>query len=88
MRPIYNGLKQIAETLFSQSGTTFEQACLVEYPRKGLWSVAFVATDVHGEIPGTHRRARPRQRLPPDDPEPDLRLPALRAARATSSRST
>jgi uncharacterized membrane protein len=51
VRSIYNGLKQIVETLFAQSGTSFKQACLVEYPRKGLWAVAFVATDTQGEIP-------------------------------------
>ena len=52
VRSIYNGLKQIVETIFNQSGTSFQQACLVEYPRKGLWAVAFVATDTRGEIPG------------------------------------
>ena len=52
VRSIYNGLKQIFETLFSQSNTAFQQACLVEYPRKGLWAVAFVATTTRGEIPG------------------------------------
>jgi uncharacterized membrane protein len=51
VRSVYNGLKQIVETLFNQSGTTFRQACLVEYPRKGLWAVAFVAADTRGEIP-------------------------------------
>ena len=50
VRPIYNGLKQIAETLFTDSGNTFERACLVEYPRKGVWSVAFMSTRVHREI--------------------------------------
>ena len=50
VRPIYNGLKQIAETLFTQSGNTFQQACLVEYPRKGAWSVAFMSSRVHREI--------------------------------------
>jgi uncharacterized membrane protein len=50
VRPIYNGLKQIAETLFSQTGTTFEGACLVEYPRKGVWSVAFLSSRVRDEI--------------------------------------
>ena len=50
VRPIYNGLKQIAETLFTSSGNTFQQACLVEYPRKGTWSVAFMSTGVHREI--------------------------------------
>jgi uncharacterized membrane protein len=51
VRSLYNGLKQIVETIFNQSGTSFQQACLVEYPRKGLWAVAFVATDTRGEIP-------------------------------------
>jgi uncharacterized membrane protein len=50
VRPIYNGLKQIAETIFTDSGNTFERACLVEYPRKGVWSVAFMSTRVHREI--------------------------------------
>ena len=50
VRPIYNGLKQIAETLFTDSGNTFERPCLVEYPRKGTWSVAFMSTRVHREI--------------------------------------
>ena len=35
VRSIYNGLKQIVETIFSQSNTSFQQACLVEYPRRG-----------------------------------------------------
>ncbi|HEU0221416.1 MAG TPA: DUF502 domain-containing protein [Paracoccaceae bacterium] len=50
VRSIYNALKQIVETVLSQSATSFKQACLVEYPRKGLWAVAFVATDTRGEI--------------------------------------
>lgn len=50
VRPIYNGLKQIAETIFTDSGNTFERPCLVEYPRKGCWSVAFMSTRVHREI--------------------------------------
>ena len=51
VRSIYNGLKQIFETMLSQTGTSFQQACLVEYPRRGIWSVAFIATDTKGEIP-------------------------------------
>ena len=57
VRPIYNGLKQIAETLFTDSGNSFERACLVEYPRKGTWSVAFMSTRVHREIAERDRRA-------------------------------
>lgn len=51
VRSIYNALKQIVETMLSQSGTSFQQACLIEYPRKGLWAVAFVSTQTRGELP-------------------------------------
>ena len=50
VRSIYNGIKQIAETVFSQSNNSFERACLVEYPRKGIWAVAFVSTKTNGEV--------------------------------------
>ena len=49
-RSIYNALKQIAETVFTKSDQTFKSACLVEYPRKGIWVVAFVSTITKGEI--------------------------------------
>lgn len=51
IRSIYNALKQIAETLFNKQNTAFQQACLIEYPRKGLWSLAFVAASTRGEVP-------------------------------------
>ncbi len=50
VRSIYNGLKQIAETVFSQSESSFDRACLVEYPRRGLWAIGFVSTAAKGEI--------------------------------------
>ncbi len=51
VRSLYNGIKQIAETVFSQSGETkFDTACLVEYPRKGIWAIAFISTRAKGEI--------------------------------------
>jgi uncharacterized membrane protein len=50
VRSIYNSLKQIAETVFAQSDTSFDKACLVEYPRKGIWAIAFIATSAKGEI--------------------------------------
>ena len=49
-RSIYNALKQIAETVFTKSDQTFKSACLVEYPRRGIWVVAFVSTITRGEI--------------------------------------
>ncbi|WP_118132654.1 DUF502 domain-containing protein [Oceanicella sp. SM1341] len=51
VRSVYNALKQIVETIFSQSEQSFKQACLIEYPRKGVWSVAFISTETRGEIP-------------------------------------
>lgn len=51
VRSVYNGLKQIVETMLSQSGTSFQEACLIEYPRRGLWAVAFISTATKGEIP-------------------------------------
>lgn len=50
VRSVYNGLKQIAETVFSQRENSFEKACLVEYPRKGIWAVAFISTTAKAEI--------------------------------------
>lgn len=50
VRSIYNGLKQIAETVFAQGEGKFDKACLVEYPRKGMWGVGFVSTAAKGEI--------------------------------------
>ena len=50
VRSVYNGLKQIAETVFAQSETSFDKACLVEYPRKGIWAIAFMSTSAKGEI--------------------------------------
>lgn len=50
VRSVYTGIKQIAETVFSEGSQAFERAALVEYPRKGLWGVGFVARPARGEI--------------------------------------
>ena len=50
VRSVYKGLKQIAETVFAQSDSSFDKACLVEYPRKGIWAIAFISTSAKGEI--------------------------------------
>lgn len=50
VRSIYNAVKQIAETIFAQQETSFDKACLVEYPRKGLWAIAFISTSAKGEV--------------------------------------
>ena len=50
VRSVYNAVKQIAETVFSQRETSFDRACLVEYPRRGIWAIAFISINAKGEI--------------------------------------
>jgi uncharacterized membrane protein len=48
VRSIYGSAKQIFETVFSEKGTSFRFVCLVEWPRKDIWSLAFVSREVDG----------------------------------------
>ena len=50
VRSIYGGVKQIAETVFAQSEANFDTACLIEYPRRGIWAIGFVSTATKGEV--------------------------------------
>jgi uncharacterized membrane protein len=50
VRGIYGSLKQIFETVLSNKGDMFRQVGLVEYPRKGVWSLVFVASEKETEI--------------------------------------
>lgn len=50
VRSIYSGAKQLAETVFAQSERSFERACLIQYPRKGIWAIGFVSTEAKGEV--------------------------------------
>lgn len=50
VRSIYSGVKQIAETVFAQTDRSFERACLIQYPRKGIWAIGFVSTQAKGEV--------------------------------------
>jgi len=49
VRTIYTGVKQILETVFSSSDQSFRKVLLVEYPRKGLWTLAFQSGTTIGE---------------------------------------
>ncbi len=42
VRSIYSGVKQVMETMFSDSGKSFRSVVLIEYPRKGIWTLAFL----------------------------------------------
>ncbi|MCP4284159.1 MAG: DUF502 domain-containing protein [Gammaproteobacteria bacterium] len=47
VRSIYSGAKQLAETVFSEKGKSFRKVLLIEFPRRGLWTVAFqTGTDI------------------------------------------
>ncbi|CAC9981018.1 Uncharacterized membrane anchored protein Mext_4159 [uncultured Gammaproteobacteria bacterium] len=49
-RGIYNALKQLSDTVFNPSGKSFKKALLIQYPRKGLWTIAFQTSDYQGEV--------------------------------------
>ncbi len=50
VRGVYGALKQIFETVLSQSQTSFQKVGIIEYPRRGLYSIVFVSTETTGEI--------------------------------------
>ncbi|MGY6707546.1 MAG: DUF502 domain-containing protein [Rhizobiaceae bacterium] len=50
VRSIYNGLKQILETVLSDKSNTFQKVGLIEYPRRGLYAIVFMATETGGEV--------------------------------------
>lgn len=50
VRTLYNGLKQIVETIANKRERNFDKACLIEYPRRGTYAVAFVSSTAKGEI--------------------------------------
>ena len=60
VRTIYSGIKQISETVFAQSERSFEKACLIQYPRKGIWAIGFVSTEAKGEV---YKQINPNNKL-------------------------
>nr|WP_170610807.1 DUF502 domain-containing protein [uncultured Ruegeria sp.] len=50
VRSVYSGIKQISETVFAQTDRSFEKACLIQYPRRGIWAIGFVSTTAKGEV--------------------------------------
>lgn len=49
VKSIYSSVKQVSDTLFSSSGNAFREAVLVQYPRQGSWTIAFVTGKPGGE---------------------------------------
>jgi uncharacterized membrane protein len=50
VRPIYKTMKQIFETLFSKTSSSFRKVALVEFPIPGTWSMVFVSQPPGGEV--------------------------------------
>ncbi|MGI9401381.1 MAG: DUF502 domain-containing protein [Rhizobiaceae bacterium] len=50
VRNIYSGLKQIFQTVLSGQTGSFTRVGILEYPRKGLFAIVFIATDTRGEV--------------------------------------
>ena len=50
---IYGGVKQVSDTLFSPGGQAFRKALLVQYPRHGSWTIAFMTGQPGGDV-ATH----------------------------------
>jgi uncharacterized membrane protein len=47
---IYSSVKQVSDTLFSSSGNAFRKAVLVQYPRSGCWTIAFLTGTPGGDV--------------------------------------
>lgn len=45
VRSIYSGVKQVVETMFSGNGKSFSKVVMIEYPRRGIWTLAFLTGD-------------------------------------------
>ena len=58
VKSIYSSVKQVSDTLFSSSGNAFREAVLVQYPRQGSWTIAFVTGRPQGEV-ASHLGASP-----------------------------
>ena len=50
IRAVYGALKKIFETVLAQSSKSFREVVLVEYPRRGIWAIAFVTGHTEGEV--------------------------------------
>ncbi|CAG0982268.1 hypothetical protein MTYP_01827 [Methylophilaceae bacterium] len=50
VKSIYYSVKQVSDTLFSDTGTAFRKALLVQYPRQGSWTIAFMTGTPGGDV--------------------------------------
>jgi uncharacterized membrane protein len=50
VRSIYSSVKQVSDTLFSDSGNAFRKAVLIQWPREQVWTIAFVTGTPGGDV--------------------------------------
>ena len=50
VKSIYWGIKQVSDTIFSSQGDAFRKALLVQYPREGAWTIAFMTGQPGGDV--------------------------------------
>ena len=69
VKSIYSSVKQVSDTLFSDSGNAFRKAVLVQYPREGSWTIAFI-TGVPGVDVSSHLQGEYVSIYVPTTPNP------------------
>ena len=50
VRSVYSAVKQLVETMFADNGKSFRKVVLVEFPRRGLWTLAFLTSEEQGTV--------------------------------------
>jgi uncharacterized membrane protein len=69
IRNIYGAIKQIFETIAASQSSAFREAVMLEYPRKGVYSIGFVTGRTEGEVQG-HTKAETINVFVPTTPNP------------------
>lgn len=69
VKSVYSSVKQVSDTLFSDSGNAFRKAVLVQYPRAGSWTIAFVTGTPGGDV-GNHLKGEYVSIYVPTTPNP------------------
>ena len=69
VKSIYSGVKQVSDTLFSPGGEAFRRALLVQYPREGSWTIAFLTGQPGGDV-ANHLRGEYVSVYVPTTPNP------------------
>ncbi len=69
IRTLYSAIKQIFETIMASKSTAFREVVMLEYPRKGVWSIGFVTGTTQGEVQA-HTKAETVNVFVPTTPNP------------------